>query len=121
MEALFAFLPNLIYLIAIERAGTAVFGKDSGLTILLLGAGFATVAPLLLFNGSTTRLPLSTIGLLQYITPTMMFIIGVFINNEEMAPAKFLGFAFIWSALAFLSRDLLKSNRPIDDGIAKAL
>lgn len=121
MEALFAFLPNLIYLIAIERNGTAVFGKDSGLTILLLGAGFATVAPLLLFNGSTTRLPLSTIGLLQYITPTMMFIIGVFINNEEMAPAKLLGFAFIWSALAFLSRDLLKSSRAIDDGIAKAL
>ena len=121
MEALFAFLPNLIYLIAIERAGTAVFGKDSGLTILLLGAGFATVAPLLLFNGSTTRLPLSTVGLLQYITPTMMFIIGVFINNEEMKPAKLLGFAFIWSALAFLSRDLIKSNRPVDDGIAKAL
>ena len=121
MEALFAFLPNLIYLISIERAGTAVFGKDTGLTILLLGAGFATVAPLLLFNGSTTRLPLSTVGLLQYLTPTMMFIIGVFINNEDMAPAKLLGFAFIWSALAFLSRDLIKSNRAIDDGVAKAL
>ena len=121
MEALFAFLPNLVYLIAIERAGTAVFGKDTGLTILLLGAGFATVAPLLLFNGSTTRLPLSTVGLLQYLTPTMMFIIGVFINNEDMAPTKLLGFAFIWSALAFLSRDLIKSNRAIDDGVAKAL
>jgi chloramphenicol-sensitive protein RarD len=121
MEALFAFIPNLVYLIAIERAGTAVFGKDTALTILLLGAGFATVAPLLLFNGSTTRLPLSTVGLLQYITPTMMFIIGVFINNEDMAPAKLLGFAFIWSALAFLSRDLIKSNRAIDDGVAKAL
>jgi len=121
MEALFAFLPNLVYLIIIERAGTAVFGKDSGLTILLLGAGFATVAPLLLFNGSTTRLPLSTVGLLQYLTPTMMFIIGVFINNEDMAPTKLLGFAFIWSALAFLSRDLIKSNRAIDDGVAKAL
>ncbi len=121
MEALFAFIPNLIYLIAIERAGTAVFGKDTGLTILLLGAGFATVAPLLLFNGSTTRLPLSTVGLLQYITPTMMFIIGVFINKEDMAPAKLLGFAFIWSALAFLSRDLIKSNRAIDDRAAKAL
>ena len=121
MEALFAFLPNLVYLIATERAGTAVFGKDTGLTILLLGAGFATVAPLLLFNGSTTRLPLSTVGLLQYLTPTMMFIIGVFINNEDMAPAKLLGFAFIWSALAFLSRDLIKSNRAIDDGVAKAL
>ena len=121
MEALFAFLPNLVYLIIIERAGTAVFGKDSGLTMLLLGAGFATVAPLLLFNGSTTRLPLSTVGLLQYLTPTMMFIIGVFINNEDMAPTKLLGFAFIWSALAFLSRDLIKSNRAIDDGVAKAL
>jgi len=51
----------------------------------------------------------------------MMFIIGVFINNEDMAPAKLLGFAFIWSALAFLSRDLIKSNRAIDDGVAKAL
>ncbi len=121
MEALFAFLPNLIYLIAIERAGTAVFGKDFGLTILLFGAGFATVAPLLLFNGSTTRLPLSTVGLLQYLTPTMMFIIGVFINNEDMAPTKLLGFTFIWSALAFLSRDLIKSSRAIDDGVAKAL
>ena len=121
MEALFAFLPNLVYLIAIERAGTAVFGKDTGLTILLLGAGFASVAPLLLFNGSTTPLPLSTVGLLQYLTPTMMFVIGVFINNEDMAPTKLLGFAFIWSALAFLSRDLIKSNRAIDDGVAKAL
>jgi chloramphenicol-sensitive protein RarD len=121
VEALFAFLPNLIYLIMIERAGDATFGNDPYLSILLFGAGAATVAPLLLFNGATTRLPLSTVGLLQYTTPTMMFIIGVFINNEDMAPTKLLGFAFIWSALAFLSRDLLRSNRTVDDGVAKAL
>ena len=121
VEALFAFLPNLIYLITIERAGDATFGNDPYLSILLFGAGAATVAPLLLFNGATTRLPLSTVGLLQYTTPTMMFIIGVFINNEDMAPTKLLGFAFIWSALAFLSRDLLRSNRTVDDGVAKAL
>lgn len=121
VEALFAFLPNLIYLIAIERAGDATFGNDPYLSILLFGAGAATVAPLLLFNGATTRLPLSTVGLLQYTTPTMMFLIGVFINNEDMAPTKLLGFAFIWSALAFLSRDLLRSNRTVDDGVAKAL
>ena len=121
VEALFAFLPNLIYLIAIERTGDATFGNDPYLSILLFGAGAATVAPLLLFNGATTRLPLSTVGLLQYTTPTMMFIIGVFINNEDMAPTKLLGFAFIWSALAFLSRDLLRSNRTVDDGVAKAL
>ena len=121
VEALFAFLPNLVYLIAIERSGDAIFGKDLWLTILLFGAGAATVTPLLLFNGAATRLPLSTVGLLQYLTPTMMFLIGVFINNEDMAPTKLLGFGFIWLALIILSRDLIKSSRSIDDSIAKTL
>lgn len=121
VEALFAFLPNFIYLIAIERSGDAIFGKDIWLTILLLGAGAATVTPLLLFNGAATRLPLSTVGLLQYLTPTMMFLIGVFINDEDMAATKLLGFAFIWLALIILSRDLFKSSRSIDDSVAKTL
>ena len=121
VEALFAFLPNFIYLIAIERSGDAIFGKDIWLTILLLGAGAATVTPLLLFNGAATRLPLSTVGLLQYLTPTMMFLIGVFINNEDMAATKLLGFAFIWLAIIILSRDLFKSSRSIDDSVAKTL
>ena len=121
VEALFAFLPNLVYLIAIERSGDAIFGKDLWLTILLFGAGAATVTPLLLFNGAATRLPLSTVGLLQYLTPTMMFLIGVFNNNEDMAPTKLLGFGFIWLALIILSRDLIKSSRSIDDSIAKTL
>ncbi|MFM9141452.1 MAG: EamA family transporter RarD [Actinomycetota bacterium] len=121
VEALFAFLPNLIYLIAIERSGDAIFGRDIWLTILLFGAGAATVTPLLLFNGAATRLPLSTVGLLQYLTPTMMFLIGVFINNEDMAPTKLIGFVFIWLALIMLSRDLIKSSRSIDDSITKTL
>ena len=121
VEALFAFLPNLIYLISIERSGDAIFGKDIWLTILLFGAGAATVTPLLLFNGAATRLPLSTVGLLQYLTPTMMFLIGVFINNEDMAPTKLIGFIFIWLALIILSRDLIKSSRSIDDSITKTL
>jgi len=121
VEALFAFLPNLIYLISIERSGDAIFGRDIWLTILLFGAGAATVTPLLLFNGAATRLPLSTVGLLQYLTPTMMFLIGVFINNEDMAPTKLIGFVFIWLALIILSRDLVKSSRSIDDSVAKTL
>lgn len=121
VETLFAFLPNLVYLIWLESNREALFGEAIPSSLLLFGAGLATVAPLLLFNGSTTRLPLSTVGLLQYITPTMMFFIGVFVNGEDMAPTKLLGFAFIWAALAFLSRDLLRSSRPIDDGVAKAL
>jgi chloramphenicol-sensitive protein RarD len=121
VETLFAFLPNFIYLIWLERNKEALFGEGLVPSLLLFGAGLATVAPLLLFNGATTRLPLSTVGLLQYITPTMMFFIGVFINGEDMAATKLIGFAFIWAALAFLSRDLFKSSRAIDDGVAKAL
>lgn len=121
VETFFAFFPNLIFLIYLEKNGEALFGRELPSSILLVGAGLATVAPLLLFNGSTTRLPLSTVGLLQYITPTMMFLIGVLLNGEDMAPTKLLGFAFIWSALVVLSRDLLKSSRAIDDGVAKAL
>ena len=121
LETLFAFLPNLVFLLIIESNGSAEFGSTWSISILLFGAGAATVIPLLLFNGSTTRLPLSTVGLLQYITPTIMFFIGIYINNEDISTTKVLGFAFIWLALAVLSRDLYRSSRPLDDGIAKAL
>jgi chloramphenicol-sensitive protein RarD len=121
LETLFAFLPNLVFLLIIESNGSAEFGSTWTISLLLFGAGAATVIPLLLFNGSTTRLPLSTVGLLQYITPTIMFFIGIFINNEDISMTKVIGFAFIWLALAVLSRDLYRSSRPLDDGIAKAL
>ncbi|NBQ01337.1 MAG: EamA family transporter RarD [Actinobacteria bacterium] len=121
LETLFAFLPNLVFLLIIEGNGSAEFGSTWSISILLFGAGAATVIPLLLFNGSTTRLPLSTVGLLQYITPTIMFFIGIYINNEDISTTKVIGFAFIWIALAVLSRDLYRSSRPLDDGIAKAL
>ena len=121
LETLFAFLPNLVFLFIIQGNGSAEFGSTWTISILLFGAGAATVIPLLLFNGSTTRLPLSTVGLLQYITPTIMFFIGIYINNEDISMTKVIGFAFIWLALAVLSRDLYRSSRPLDDGIAKAL
>ena len=121
LETLFAFLPNLVFLFIIQGNGSAEFGSTWTISLLLFGAGAATVVPLLLFNGSTIRLPLSTVGLLQYITPTIMFFIGIFINNEDISKTKVIGFAFIWLALAVLSRDLYRSSRPLDDGIAKAL
>ena len=118
VETFFAFFPNLIFLFFIEANGTAEFGKDWGSSLLLFGAGAATVIPLLLFNGSTTRLPLSTVGLLQYITPTIMFFIGIFINNEDISTTKIAGFAFIWLALAVLSRDLYRSSRTLNNSEA---
>ena len=117
VETLFAFLPNLFYLSMIESKGQATFGDNLGTSLLLMGAGIATVAPLLLFNGSTTRLPLSTVGMLQYITPSIMLFIGVFINHEDLQPAKFVGFACIWAALGFLSRDLIKSSRSFNNSL----
>ena len=115
VETFFAFFPNLIYLLMIESQGRATFGDQWGVSLLLAGAGIATVGPLLLFNGSTTRLPLSTVGMLQYITPTIMLVIGAFINHEDLQRTKLLGFAFIWAALAFLSRDLYQSTRSINN------
>ncbi len=118
VETFFAFLPNLFFLFFIELNGTAEFGKEWSSSLLLFGAGAATVVPLLLFNGSTTRLPLSTIGMLQYITPTIMFFIGLVINGEDISSTKITGFVFIWLALAVLSRDLYRSSRAINNGQA---
>jgi len=115
VETLFAFFPNFIYLLMIEKEGRATFGGGVVVSLLLMGAGIATVAPLLLFNGSTTRLPLSTVGMLQYITPSIMLFIGVFINHEDLQPTKLIGFGFIWAALGFLSRDLIRSSRSFDN------
>jgi chloramphenicol-sensitive protein RarD len=54
---------------------------------------------------------------LQYITPTIMFFIGIFINNEDISPTKVAGFVFIWIALAVLSRDLYRSSRTLNNGL----
>lgn len=118
IETMIAFLPYCGYLIFIGSKGEGQFGHGAGLTILLISAGAVTAIPLLLFNGSTTRLPYSTIGLMQYITPTIQFSIGVWVNNEAMPTARWVGFIFIWLALMTLATDLLKSGRSVDNSIA---
>ena len=118
IETMIAFIPYCGYLIFIGSKGEGQFGHGAGMTILLISAGAVTAIPLLLFNGSTTRLPYSTIGLLQYITPTIQFSIGVWVNNEAMPTARWVGFIFIWLALMTLATDLLKSGRSVDNSIA---
>jgi chloramphenicol-sensitive protein RarD len=105
------------YLIHIGNQGTGQFGRTTGLTLLLISAGAVTAIPLLLFNGATTRLPLTTIGLLQYITPTLTFCIGVWIRDENMSAARWAGFVIIWVALSVLALDLLKSSRTVNTNI----
>jgi chloramphenicol-sensitive protein RarD len=108
----------LAYLIFLGNQGTGQFGNGWGLTILLMSAGALTAIPLLLFNGSTNRLPFTTIGLLQYITPTLQFSIGVWVLNEDMPTARWIGFLIIWAALVTLAIDLIKSSRTVDNSVA---
>ena len=108
----------LAYLIYIGNQGTGQFGQGWGLTLLLMSAGAITAIPLLLFNGSTNRLPFTTIGLLQYITPTLQFSIGVWVLNEDMPTARWIGFLIIWAALVTLAIDLIKSSRTVNNSVA---
>jgi chloramphenicol-sensitive protein RarD len=107
------------YLIYIGNQGTGQFGNSWGLTILLMSAGAVTAIPLLLFNGSTNRLPFTTIGLLQYITPTLQFSVGVWVRHEDMPTARWAGFLIIWIALTTLALDLIKSSRAVDNSVAQ--
>ena len=108
----------LAYLIYIGNQGTGQFGHSWGLTALLISAGAVTAIPLLLFNGSTNRLPFTTIGLLQYITPTLQFSIGVWVLNEDMPTARWVGFLIIWAALVTLAIDLIRSSRTVNNSVA---
>ena len=108
----------LAYLIYIGNQGTGQFGQNWGLTLLLISAGAVTAIPLLLFNGSTNRLPFTTIGLLQYITPTLQFSIGVWVLNEDMPTARWVGFLIIWAALVTLAIDLIRSSRTVNNSVA---
>jgi chloramphenicol-sensitive protein RarD len=109
----------LAYLIWLGNSGDGHFTYSLTLTLLLIGGGAVTAIPLLLFNGSTNRLPLTLIGLLQYITPTIQFCIGVWYFHEDMPTARWVGFLIIWVALMSLAIDLVKSSRSVDHSIAK--
>lgn len=118
IETMLSLIPYATFLVFLESQGTGQFGHNWGLSLLLLSAGAITAIPLLLFNGSTTRLPYTVIGLLQYITPTIQFSIGVWIRHEAMPTARWIGFIFIWLALVALAIDLVRSTRAVDNSVA---
>jgi chloramphenicol-sensitive protein RarD len=118
IETLLSSGAYLGYLIWLGNTGDGQFLNSWKITLLFIGGGAVTAIPLLLFNGSTNRLPLTLIGLLQYITPTIQFCIGVWYYNEAMPGARWAGFLIIWIALTTLAFDLVKSGRSIDNSIA---
>jgi chloramphenicol-sensitive protein RarD len=112
LECLFA-TPLALALLGWIHSDTGIaFGQvDRATDILLMMAGFFTIGPLWLFNVAAKRLPLTTIGMLQYIAPTMLFFVGALAFHEPVDLGRFAGFMAIWVALAIYSADIFKTSR----------
>lgn len=90
---------------------TAAFGHGSGgQTALLVALGVITAVPLLLFATAARRIPLSLLGLLQYLTPTLQLLLAVFVLGEDFPPERFVGFALVWLALTLLAVDAVRAG-----------
>jgi chloramphenicol-sensitive protein RarD len=112
VETLLVAVPAVVVLAVLHGDGEGTFGNEgAGHAVLLLGSGVATAVPLLLFAAAARRIPLSTVGLLQYLTPLMQLAIGVFVYDEPMPPARLAGFAIVWFALAVFTADMLRHAR----------
>ena len=119
IETTLSLIPYGGYLLWMGHAGTGQFGHHLGLTVLLMLAGVATAVPLLMFNSSTNTLKFTVIGLLQYITPSVQFIIGVLVRHESMTTGRWVGFLIVWVALITLGYDLVKSGSSSDNSFAE--
>ena len=112
IETALVAVPAAVFLAVLHAHGQGTFGAAGlGNALLLASCGVATAVPLLLFAAAARRIPLSAIGLLQYLTPLMQLAIGVFVDGEPMPPARLAGFALVWAALALFTTDTLRTAR----------
>jgi chloramphenicol-sensitive protein RarD len=112
IETALVALPAAAFLGVLQFRGAGSFGAHgAGHAFLLVSSGIATAIPLLLFAAAARRVPLSTIGLLQYVTPLMQLVIGVFVDHEAMPPGRLAGFAIVWVALAAFTLDSVRTAR----------
>jgi chloramphenicol-sensitive protein RarD len=110
-----------VVLALLAIAGTATWVGHSatpGHLLLLATSGPVTVIPLLFFAGAAKRLPLSSLGLLQYLAPVLQFVIGVLALHEPLPPARLGGFALVWAALAILTMDAFRHRGAIPSVVA---
>ena len=100
LETALVFPIALIYLMFVQFTGTSAFLHQGALTdILLIGTGAVTSIPLLMFASAAREIPLTMIGILQYIAPTLQFLIGVFLYHEPFDQSRLIGFSLVWLAL----------------------
>jgi chloramphenicol-sensitive protein RarD len=111
-ETAIQFLPALAYLLWLGSRGGLTFGtQGAGHAALLASTGLVTALPLVCFGAAAIRVPLSTLGLLQYLAPVFQFLIGVLYFREAMPPERWAGFALVWLALSLLTWDALRTAR----------
>lgn len=113
LETGILFLPAAAVLIGLACTGGGSFGRiDLSGSLLLVGTGVVTTVPLLFFGYAAKKIPLSTLGLMQYLAPTINLVLGVFVYGEEFPQARMVGFILIWGALAiFMAENLLRRYR----------
>lgn len=120
LETGLLFVPALAFLVVADFRGVGAFGRTGVLpAALMAGAGIVTTVPLLMFATAVRRVPLSVIGLLQFIAPTIQFVLGVFVYREPFSRSQLLGFGLVWLALGvFAVEGAVSHARPpvLDEG-----
>jgi chloramphenicol-sensitive protein RarD len=113
-ETAIQFLPALGYLLWLGNQGDLSFTAEGpGHAVLLASTGIVTALPLVCFGAAAIRVPLSTLGLLQYLAPVFQFLLGVLYFGEAMPPERWAGFALVWLALTLLTWDALRTARTL--------
>ncbi|MFH8789662.1 EamA family transporter RarD [Streptomyces roseoverticillatus] len=111
-ETAVQFLPAAGFLVFLGTTGRSTFlSAGAGHTALLMCSGAITALPLILFGAAAVRLPLSVVGMVQYLAPTFQFVLGLLVFREGMPPERWAGFALVWLALALLTWDALRTAR----------
>ncbi|MGW1815236.1 EamA family transporter RarD [Streptomyces sp. NPDC002125] len=111
-ETAVLFLPALGFLLWLGASGDATFlSGGAGHGALLAATGLVTAIPLVCFGAAAIRVPLSVLGLLQYLAPVFQFTLGILYFHEEMPPERWAGFGLVWVALVMLTWDALRTAR----------
>jgi len=113
LEVLLLLAPAVAYVVYLQATGNSHFLRAGGMrdTLLLLSAGLITAIPLMIYANGAKLLKLSTIAIMQYIAPTLVFLMAVFLFHEEFDAGKLLAFAFIWAALIVYTWSMFRNRQ----------